>query len=179
MSDFTLHSLDSAPKASKPLLEQSVKAFGSIPNLHAVMAEAPSVLEAYQNLHHLFMQSSLNAEEKTVVWQSINIEHECHYCVPAHAAIAKMMQVDADITNALRQKKTLSDAKLQQLRDTTLALVRQRGRLSQQQENDFYAAGYTKQQLLEIVLGISQKTMSNYINHFAETPLDEAFKPFA
>ncbi|MDP5149443.1 hypothetical protein [Rheinheimera baltica] len=64
MSDFTLHTLDSAPEHSKPLLEKSLKSFGSIPNLHAVMAASPAVLEAYQNLHQLFMQTSFNAAEK-------------------------------------------------------------------------------------------------------------------
>jgi alkylhydroperoxidase family enzyme len=179
MTDFTVHTLDSAPPSSKPLLEKSVKSFGSIPNLHGVMAEAPAVLQAYQDLHQLFMQSSLSAAEKTVVWQSINTEHECHYCVPAHTAIANMMKIDASIIEALKHNKTLDDTKLQQLRDTTLALVRQRGRLSEQQLAAFYAAGYAKQHLLEIVLGISQKVMSNYINHIADTPLDDAFKPYA
>lgn len=179
MSDFTLHTLDSAPEHSKPLLEKSLKSFGSIPNLHAVMAAAPTVLEAYQNLHQLFMQTSFNAAEKTVIWQSINTEHQCHYCVPAHTAIANMMQVDQQLITALKNNQQLDDAKLQQLRDTTLALVRQRGQLNAGQVQTFCAAGYNRQQLLEIILGISQKVMSNYINHIAATPLDDAFKPFA
>lgn len=179
MSNFTLHTVDTAPERSKPLLNNSIKAFGSIPNLHAVMAESPAVLQAYQDLHQLFLQSSFNAAEKTVVWQSINTEHQCHYCVPAHTAIANMMQVDQQLITALKNNQQLDDAKLQQLRDTTLALVRQRGQLKAEQVQTFYAAGYNRQQLLEIILGISQKVMSNYINHIAATPLDEAFKPFA
>jgi len=30
-----------------------------------------------------------------------------------------------------------------------------------------------------VILGLSQKVMSNYTNHLAETPVDEAFKGFA
>lgn len=179
MTEFTLHTLDSAPERSKPLLEKSLKGFGSIPNLHAVMAEAPAVLEAYQNLHQLFMQTSFTAAEKTVIWQSINTDHQCHYCVPAHTAIANMMQVDQQLIGALKNNQQLKDAKLQLLQDTTLALVRQRGQLKDEQVHTFYAAGYNRQQLLEIILGISQKVMSNDINHIAATPLDDAFKPFA
>ncbi|MHC9038235.1 carboxymuconolactone decarboxylase family protein, partial [Cobetia marina] len=67
MTDFTLHTADTAPQDSKPLLDKSVKAFGMVPGLHAVMAEAPGLLEGYQVLHQLFLDSSFNDEETTVV----------------------------------------------------------------------------------------------------------------
>ena len=88
MAEFTLYTQDNAPEESKSLMADSVAAFGMVPNLHAVMAEAPTLLKGYQVLHDLFQKTSFNAEELTVVWQSINVEHECHYCVPAHSAIA-------------------------------------------------------------------------------------------
>ena len=179
MSDFTLHTADSAPEAAKPLLENSQKAFGMIPNLHAVMAEAPTLLEGYQVLHGLAQDTSFNAEELTVVWQAVNVEHACHYCVPAHSAIAASMNVDQDIVDALVNKTPLADAKLETLRETTLAMTRDRGVISDQQIEKFFAAGYGKQQLLEIVVGLSQKVMSNYTNHLADTPVDEPFKKFA
>jgi hypothetical protein len=55
-------------------------------------------------LHELFVNSSFNEEELTVVWQSINVEHACHYCVPAHTGIAAMMKVDEAITEACVMK---------------------------------------------------------------------------
>ena len=85
--NFELHTRESAPADSQPLLDNSQKAFSMIPNLHAVMATAPTLLEAYQKLHELFQQTSFDAEELTVVWQTINVEHECHYCIPAHTGI--------------------------------------------------------------------------------------------
>ena len=84
MTDFTLHTEETAPEASQALLKESQKSFGMIPNLHAVMAEAPGLLEGYQKLHALFLETSFTDEEVTVVWQTINVEHACHYCVPAH-----------------------------------------------------------------------------------------------
>ncbi len=176
--DFDLHTQETAPADSQPLLENSLKTFGMIPNLHAVMAEAPVVLEAYQNLHELFQKTSFNPDELTVIWQTINIEHECHYCVPAHTGVAHMMGVDASINDALRNKTDLPSEKLQVLRRTTLALVRNRGRLSEAEVTAFAEVGYKSQQLLEIVLGLAQKVMSNYVNHLADTPVDDAFKKF-
>jgi len=175
---FELYDGESAPAASQPLLENSVKNFGMIPNLHAVLAESPATLEAYQVLHELFQSTSLDAEELTVVWQTINVEHECHYCVPAHTAIAHGMKVNPAIIDALRDRSVLPTEKLQVLHLTTLALVRNRGQLREQELADFFSAGYERRHILEIILGISQKVISNYTNHQADTPVDKPFQNF-
>jgi len=179
MTDFTLHDETTAPDASKALLAKSQAAFGMVPNLHAVMAEAPALLEAYQVAHELFQKTSFNAEELTVVWQSINIENECHYCVPAHTGVAKMMGVDDAITEALRNEMPLPTARLEALRAFTLQVVRDRGHVSDANLRAFLDAGYTRQNILEVVLGYAQKVMSNYTNHLAHTPIDGAFAQFA
>ncbi|MCY7297277.1 carboxymuconolactone decarboxylase family protein [Alteromonas sp. a30] len=179
MSNFTLHDQDSAPEASKPLLQKSIDAFGMVPNLHAVMAESPQLLEGYQRVHELFSNSSFDKDELTVVWQTINKAHSCGYCLPAHTAVAQMMGADESITESIKTDAKLPNAKLDVLRDTTLAMVESRGNLTDAQLDNFYSAGYTHQNLLDIVLGLSQKIMSNYTNHIAKTPLDEAFQQFA
>lgn len=179
MTDFPSHDLDTAPEASKPLLEISQKAFGRLPGLHKVMAESPQVLEGYQALHRLFTETDFDADELTVVWQTINVEHECHYCVPAHTGIAKRMKVSDEIITALRDETPLPTAKLEALRIFTLQMLRQRGNVTEEQMQVFFDAGYGHRAVLDIILGLSQKVMSNYINHVAQTPLDEPVKPFA
>ena len=113
-----------------------------------------------------------------MVWQTINVEHECHYCVPAHTGIAKMMKVSDDIIDALRDETPLPSDKLEALRTFTLAMVRTRGNVTEQDLQAFYDAGYAQRQVLEVILGLSQKVMSNYVNHIAQTPIDEPFKKF-
>jgi len=179
MTTLKIHNIESAPEESKALLEKSQKGFGMIPGLHGVLASAPKTFEAYQTLHELFTQTSFNEEELTVVWQAINVEHACHYCVPAHTGIAKMMKVDDAITEALRNETPLADAKLEALRTMTLTITRNRGHVSQEDLDTFYAAGYGEQQVLEIILGLSQKVISNYTNHIANTPVDAPFQSFA
>lgn len=178
MTDFKLHDADSAPEGSKPLLKKSQDDFGMIPNLHAVLAEAPGALEAYQNLHQLVLDSSFNNEEKTVLWQTINVENGCHYCVPAHSGIARMMKVSEQIDNALREEKPLPDDKLEALRNFVLAMMRKRGEMSDKDLKAFFDAGYGNRQVLEVLLGLAQKTLSNYTNHIAKTPVDKPFKDF-
>lgn len=179
MTKLTIHDLETAPEQSKPFLEASLKANGRIPGLHGVLASSPELLEAYQALHKLFVASSFDNEELTVVWQTINVEHECHYCVPAHTGIANMMKVDPALTEALRNSTAMPTEKLQALHDTTLAIVRQRGYVTDDQVKAFFAVGYGERQLLEIILGLSQKVISNYVNHIAETPVDKVFEKFA
>ena len=179
MTTLKIHTIESAPEASKPLLEASQKAYGMIPGLHGVLAAAPGILEGYQKLHELFVNTSFNEEELTVVWQAINVEHACHYCVPAHTGIAHMMKVDNEIIESLRNETPLTNPKLESLRTFTLSLVRNRGNVSQADLEAFYTAGYGEQQVLEIILGLSQKVISNYTNHIANTPVDAAFQKFA
>ncbi|GAF05584.1 carboxymuconolactone decarboxylase family protein [Saccharicrinis fermentans] len=179
MSTFKIHDVSSAPEKSQPILQNSLKAFGSIPGLHGVLAASPETLEAYQTLHKLFTETSFNNDELTVVWQTINVEHECHYCVPAHTGIAKMMKVDDAITEALRNGTAMPTEKLQALHEFTLAVVQKRGAVSEDELNAFFAAGYQQQQVLEVILGLSQKVISNYTNRIAETPVDEGFKKYA
>ncbi len=178
MTEFTIHTIDTAPDESKPLLEQSQKSFGSIPNLHGVMAESPEHLQAYQTLHGLFQRTSLSKVEQNVVWLTINVEHECHYCVPAHTAIAHMQGVDQATIDALRAGAPLADDRLEALRTFTLKVVRNRGRLDDADVDAFLAAGFSRRNILDVVLGLAQKVMSNYVNHFADTPVDAPFQKF-
>ena len=179
MTTFPSHDIDSAPEGSKPLIEASQKAFGRLPGLHKVLAESPQTYEGYQILHKLFTETDFDADELTVVWQTINVEHECHYCVPAHTGIAKMMKVDDAITEALRNETPLPSAKLEALRTFTLQMVRSRGNVTDAQMDAFFAAGYGHRAVLDVILGLAQKTISNYVNHVAQTPVDDVFKPLA
>ncbi|SNT76100.1 carboxymuconolactone decarboxylase family protein [Paracoccus seriniphilus] len=180
MTDFQRYDATNAPEASLPLIEKSQKAFGRLPGLHAVMAGSPALLEGYQVLHRLFAEeTAFDADEKTVVWQTINVYHECHYCVPAHTGIAKMMGVSDEISNALRDETPLPNAKLEALRDFTLAMLDSRGNPSEEQMQAFLDAGYEQRHVLDIILGLAQKVMSNFTNHVAQTPVDEVMQKFA
>ena len=180
MATFDIHTLETAPEASRPLLEDSNKAFGRIPGLHATMAEAPALLDGYKHLHRLFQEeTSFDKDELTVVWQTINVEHACHYCVPAHTGIAKMMKVDDAIIDALRNETQLPNARLEALRTFTLQVVRGRGNVDNADVQAFLDAGFNNRHILEVVLGVAQKVMSNYVNHLAETPIDAPMQKFA
>lgn len=174
---FPSHSLDTAPEGSRPLMEAAKASFGMVPNLHKVLAESPQAYEGYQRLHKLFSETEFDASELTVVWLAINVEHSCHYCVPAHTGIARMMKVSDEITNALRNETPLPSDKLEALRTFTVQMVRQRGNVTDAQLQTFFAAGYSHRAVLDVILGVAQKIMSNYTNHVANTQVENAFSP--
>ncbi|MFK8026524.1 MAG: carboxymuconolactone decarboxylase family protein [Gammaproteobacteria bacterium] len=175
---YSIHTIDSAPAASKPLLKKAQDNFGMIPNFHAVIAEAPAALEAYMMLHELFSQTSFSSTEQHIVWMTINTENDCHYCIPAHVMLATVGNVDNDIITAVRNKKALSDPKLETLRKFTISVVQNRGHVDELTIHEFHNAGYTKQNVLEVILCLSQKVLSNYSNHITHVPVDDAFKKF-
>ncbi len=180
MQCFDVHTVESAPDAAQPLLQQSQQLYGGmIPNLHGVMAEAPPLLEAYQALNAIFEKTSLTVAERNIVWLTVNYENGCTYCMAAHTAIAKFAGLsDADIT-ALRRGQPLASPKHEALRIFTAHMIEARGWAEAQSTKAVLEAGYNNATILEIVLAIGMKTLSNYTNHIADTPVDQAFDKFA
>lgn len=178
MSDFTLHDIESAPDGSQETLRAIEDEYGFIFNLARVFAGSPQALEGYMTLSGLLEESSFTPEEQQVILLSVSTENACHYCVGAHTGTAKMAGVDDGVIEAVRRGEPLPDPRLEALRSFTQAMVRERGWVSDEAVRAFLDAGFERRQILEVILGIAMKTMSNYTNHLADTPLDDAFADF-
>ncbi|QSA99811.1 carboxymuconolactone decarboxylase family protein [Methylomonas sp. EFPC1] len=177
MSKFKIHSIQSAPSDAQALLAGSLKKYGFVPNLQGGLAEAPAALQAYIELTALFDQTSLSPTERQVILLAVSAENHCSYCVAAHSMIAKkMIKADPAIVDAIRNLQPLPDAKLDVLANFTRHVVKNRGVVCAQVFDEFITAGYSRAQVLEVVLGVTLKTLSNYSNHIIETPLDTAFQ---
>jgi AhpD family alkylhydroperoxidase len=172
MADFPIHTRATAPFASKPFLELAATNLGYIPAIAGQMAESPQLLEGYAALSAIFAKSSFTPAEQQLVLLAVSVEHNSHYCTPAHTRAARKSALpEADI-RAIRDRRPLLDARLEALRGFTVRMIRERGFLSDTEIAAFTAAGFTRAQALDVVLAIGLKTMSNYVNHLAETPLD-------
>ena len=173
---FPIHTPESAPEASRDLLAHTRESFGMIPNLEGVMASAPSLLKSYVSMWDEFETTSLTPVERQVVYQTVNFENTCNYCVPWHTMLSIKSGMNADDAEALRLGEPLGDPKLEALRLFTKEVVLQRGKISRGALASLLSAGYTQQTALEVVMGIAIKTMSNYTNSIAGTPLDTAVR---
>ncbi len=149
-----------------------------MPNLFRVMAEAPAAAEAYTTIMGIFENSSLSDAEKQTVLLSASLANECDYCMAAHSTIAAMKGVPTEIIDALRSGTTLPDTRLDAVAVLTRSVVETRGWPSEAAKEAFFAAGYGASEYLEVIVGVTVKTLSNYVNHAADTPVDDAFKRF-
>ena len=177
MTQFTTHTIDTAPKASKPLLQGAKNTYTFVPNLLATMASAPSLLEGYMTLASIFDKTALSEAERQIILMTNNRLNGCIYCMAAHTTISQMSGVPADVIEGLRNNTPLANPKLEALRTFTAIVNEKRGWPAESEIEQFLAAGYTKQTVLEVILGTSLKVMSNYTNHIAQTALDDAFAP--
>lgn len=176
MSSFTLHTPSTAPEAARSMLEQAEKQVGFVPNLYAYLAGAPAALEAYKTVSGIFDKTSLTPAEQQVVLIATSVENRCEFCVAVHSFMAKnMIKVESAVVDALRRGRELPDARLNALANFTRTVVRERGWVTEGALARFIDAGYRPEQAMEVILGVSLKTLSNYVNHLTKTPLNEPF----
>lgn len=173
MSRLTLQSLASAPEASHPYLEKALAKNGFIPNLLAVLSNAPTALETYLTVSEINGRSSFTLAERETVQIAAAALHGCSFCVAGHTAIAyKQGKLAEALVEALRRQEPLPDAKLDALAVFTRAVIRQRGAVAEAELQAFRAAGYGEQQVLEVILGVSLATLCNFSNSLAQTELN-------
>jgi uncharacterized peroxidase-related enzyme len=173
-------SLDNAEPRAKAVLDGVQKGLGFIPNMYANMANSPSMLETYGAGYKMFREDSgFKPAEQEVVFLTISHENGCEYCMAAHSMVGeKMSGVPAPVLNALRSGLPLPDAKLQALSVFTRIMVASRGKPTRQDLQGFLAAGFSERQVLEIILAIAVKTISNYSNHVFHTDVDPVFAAY-
>ncbi len=171
------HTLISESPRIRGALEQAQQQVGFIPNMYARMVNSPGLLETYLTGYDRFRkESGFTPAEQEVVFLTISRENGCHYCVAAHSVLAdKFSHVPAAVTDAIRDGTSIPEPKLRALSEFTRVLMAKRGRPDRADVDAFLAAGYTERHILEIILAVAVKTLSNWSNHVFNTPVDELF----
>lgn len=172
MAEFPLHTRATAPFEAKPFLDQAGQSIGYVPALLAQMAEAPALLEGYATLGAIFRKSGFSPAEQQLVLLTVAVEYQSRYCTPAHVARARSVALDEDVIDAVRLGQPIADPRREALRSFIIHLIRAKGALPDAGLDAFLAAGFTRANALEIVLAIGLKTLSTYVSHMAQTPLD-------
>ncbi|WP_219911842.1 carboxymuconolactone decarboxylase family protein [Nonomuraea fuscirosea] len=176
MHGFRTYDESDAPEAARPMPAAAKERTGFVTTLNGVMAESPELLAGYNALAEQFGRSSLRAAAKQVVLITASVANGCEYCVAAHSTLALRARVPAEVVEDLRAGRPLADQALEAVRRFTHAVVTQRGWVDEADVEAFLSAGHTRRHVLDIVLGVGMKTLSNYTNHLAHTPLDPAWQ---
>jgi len=179
MHGFPLHTLDTAPAEARPLLAGIVKRFGFLPNVYAHLAESPVALEALLQLSAMFERTTLSAPQRHLLLLTSSVENRCTFCVAAHTRGARAAGVAADSIESIRDGALPQRADDAALVRFVRAVIVGRGFVSSGELDSFYAHGFTPQQVLEVVLGVTLKILTNYANHVTGTELNPELAAFA
>ena len=173
--EFKIHTKETAPEASHATLEAIAKKYGFLPNLFGVLAESPTAVQAYAAINNTLEHSALTPVEQQVVTLTVSAVNNCAYCMGAHSAVAQMVRMPEDVLAALWEQRPLSDQKLNALRVLVLSVLHHRWWVPEADLEHVVAAGYTQRHVLDVLTIVALKTLSNYVNHIAHTPLDPQF----
>jgi uncharacterized peroxidase-related enzyme len=178
MTQYVTHTLETAPAASKPMLEKLKTSVGMIPNLAAAMSESPQLIEGFVTLRGLFQaSSSFSLAEREMIALVNAVENGCSYCTAIHSTFALHAGVTQDTVDVIRARKLPSEPRARALLDYARTMVRERGHVAEAYLQNFFEAGFTKAQSLEIVVALALSILANYSSHLTKVPPDDAIKP--
>ena len=140
-----------------------------------IYANSDTALENYLNFANA--KTSLSAKEKEVVNLAVSQVNNCIYCLSAHTAIGKMNGFTDEQILELRAGKASFDTKLNALAKLAKNITENRGRTDEDVLNDYFAAGYTKANLIDTISLVGDKTISNYIHSTTQVPVDFPVAP--
>lgn len=156
---------------SKELFDAVQKKLGFIPNLIKVFGNSPATLQTYLSLGELTASGNFSNKFREQLALAIAEENSCNYCLSAHTTIGKMNGLTDEQTEASRQGLA-TDAKIQAGLQFAQSVTKNRGQVSNEELTAAKAAGYNDGDILEIVLNVVSNTLTNYVNHIADTEVD-------
>jgi len=176
-SPLPTRTVDTAEGDAVDRLRATQQAMGRVPNMYGAMANSPGLLATYLDGYQWFRSGSgFTPAEQETVFLTISRFHECDYCMAAHSFIADAMsKTPVDVTNAIRDDEPIADERYAALAAMTRSLLETSGHPTDEDVAAFCTAGFSDEQVLELVLAVAVKTISNWSNHLFGTTVDEMF----
>jgi alkylhydroperoxidase family enzyme len=179
MTNFPVHTIESAPERSKPAMQQLQSAFGMIPNIVGATATSPvlinSLVALFGNVHG---GSFTEAQVQTILLTDA-VTNGSTWAVAFHTALALKEGIDRADVQAIREDRLPKDGKLAALSGLAKTMIEKRGRLSDEDINRFLAAGFGKDHLLEVIAAVAASTITNYTGNITRPPLEASFQEHA
>jgi alkylhydroperoxidase family enzyme len=179
MTNFPVHTIDTAPERSKPAMQQLQSAFGMIPNIVGVMATSPVLLNSLVGLFGNVHGGSFTEAQVQIVLLTDAVTNASTWAVAFHTALALKEGIDPADVQAIREGRLPKDSKLAALSALARTMIEKRGRLDDQDVDRFIAAGFGKDHALEVVAIVAASTITNYTGSITKTPLDAPFQAHA
>tara|TARA_R110002167_G_scaffold178279_1_gene378005 strand:- start:56 stop:604 length:549 start_codon:yes stop_codon:yes gene_type:complete len=170
MRDFNVPKREEVSTSNQAIFDNLKKAVGFVPNLYATYAYSENALANYLALSNA--KTSLSAKEKEVVNLAVSQVNDCSYCLAAHTAIGKMNGFTDNQILELRSGKASFDTKLNALARLAKNITENRGATDEAVIADFFSAGWSKENLVDTIVLVGDKTISNYLHKTTDVPVD-------
>src|SRR5580658_2489276 len=155
MTNFPVHTLDSAPERSKPALQQLQAAFGVIPNLIGAMSTSPVLINSLVGLFGKVHGGSFTEAQVQILLLTDAVTNASTWAVAFHTALALKEGIDPADVRAIREGRLPKDSKFAALSALARTMIEQRGRLADEDLNRFLAAGFGKDHALEVIAAVA------------------------
>jgi AhpD family alkylhydroperoxidase len=179
MTDFPLHTIESAPERSKAALQQLQSAFGMLPNIAAAMATSPVLIDSLVGLFQKVHGGSFTEAQVQTVLLTDAVTNACTWAVAFHTALALKEGLNPIDVQAIREGRPPKDAKLSALSTLAKTMIEKRGLLNDQDVDRFIAAGFGKDHVLEVIGIVAASTITNYTGSITKPPLEAPFQAHA
>ncbi|SAK91319.1 carboxymuconolactone decarboxylase [Caballeronia glebae] len=179
MSSYPVHTIESAPAQSRPVLQRLQQTFGMVPNVAATMANSPVLISAFIGLFERVHASSLTEPQIQTLLLTNAVTNASEWPVAFHTALALKEGVHSADVDAIRQGVLPKDARLAALSALARTLVEKRGRLAELDRRRALEAGFSAEQILEVIAVIAASTITNYSSNVTRPPLEAQFEAFA
>jgi len=176
MDQFKFYTPENSDGSAKEILSNVKTKYGFVPSLFGYMAEAPYTIEAYAMLTELLAKTGLSAPQQQIALLAVSSYNKCGFCKVAHHAFAKMNKANPQTIDAIINNGNIEDASDKAMVNMVVAITDQRGWIEQQQLNEFLAAGFTRQNVYDLILVVTIKTLSNYSNHLTKPEANDELK---
>ena len=175
MTNFTVPTRGEVSENNQAIFDNFQKVLGFVPNLYAYYAKNETALGDYLALQN--RKSTLKAKEREVINLVTSQINGCRYCQSAHTVLGKMNGFTDEQVIEMRKGSASFDTKLNALVKLTASVVENRGRATEESKDAFFEAGYTEANLIDVVIAVGDKTISNYIHNVVDFPIDFPIAP--
>jgi uncharacterized peroxidase-related enzyme len=175
MTKFTVPTRGEVSENNQAIFDNLQKGLGFVPNLYAYYAKNETALGDYLALQN--RKSTLKAKEREVINLVTSQINGCRYCQSAHTVLGKMNGFTDEQVIEMRKGSASFDTKLNALVKLTASVVENRGRATEESKDAFFEAGYTEANLIDVVIAVGDKTISNYIHNVVDFPIDFPIAP--
>ncbi|MEA3088605.1 MAG: hypothetical protein QOC89_6302 [Paraburkholderia sp.] len=176
MTTFHLHTIESAPEQSRPVLRQLQQTFGLIPNIAGAMAGSPVLIDAFIGLFQKVHAGTFTEAQIQTLLLTNAVTNACSWAVAFHTALALKEGLSPADVDAIRNGRAPEDRKHAALSTLTKTAIEKRGHLDDKEVGQFLEAGFRHDQVLEMLAVLAASTITNYAGNITRPPVEAPFQ---